>query len=33
MVPNTDMLFRAAGVTPLEFATGRDIPPAAPLNV
>src|SRR5215213_7163492 len=33
MVPNTDTLFRAAGVTPLEFATGRDIPPAAPLNV
>jgi membrane associated rhomboid family serine protease len=30
MVPNTDVLFRSAGVTPLEFATGRDIPPAAP---
>jgi membrane associated rhomboid family serine protease len=30
MAPNTDALFRSAGVTPLEFATGRDIPPAAP---
>jgi membrane associated rhomboid family serine protease len=25
-----DTLFRSAGVTPLEYATGRDIPPAAP---
>jgi membrane associated rhomboid family serine protease len=25
-----DTLFRSAGVTPLEFATGRDIPPPAP---
>jgi membrane associated rhomboid family serine protease len=30
MVPNTDALFRSAGVTPLEFATGRDIAPPAP---
>jgi membrane associated rhomboid family serine protease len=29
-VSNTDALFRADGVTPLEFATGRDIPPPAP---
>ena len=33
MVPNTEALFRAAGVIPLEFATGRDIPPAAPYNI
>jgi membrane associated rhomboid family serine protease len=33
MVPNTDALFRSAGVTPLEFATGRDIPPAAPYGI
>jgi membrane associated rhomboid family serine protease len=32
MVPDANMLFRSAGVTPLEFATGRDLPPAAPLN-
>jgi membrane associated rhomboid family serine protease len=32
-VPNTDRLFQSAGVIPLEFATGRDIPPAAPYNV
>jgi membrane associated rhomboid family serine protease len=32
-VPNTDRLFQSAGVVPLEFATGRDIPPAAPYNV
>jgi len=32
MVPDTNTLFRSAGVTPLEFATGRDLPPAAPLN-
>lgn len=31
-VPDTNTLFRSAGVTPLEFATGRDLPPAAPLN-
>jgi len=31
-VSNTDTLFRAAGVTPLEFSTGRDIPPPAPYN-
>jgi membrane associated rhomboid family serine protease len=31
-VPNTDRLFQSAGVIPLEFATGRDIPPAAPYN-
>ena len=31
-VSNTDTLFRSAGVTPLEFATGRDIPPPAPYN-
>src|SRR3954451_18635218 len=29
--PNTELLFRSAGVTPLEFVTGRDIPPPAPL--
>src|SRR5215207_505436 len=33
MVPNTDVLFRSAGVTPLEFATGRDIAPAAPYGI
>src|SRR5918912_3984546 len=33
MVPNTDRLFQSAGVIPLEFATGRDIPPAAPYNL
>ncbi len=27
-----DTLFRAAGVTPLEFATRTDLPPPAPLN-
>ena len=32
-VPNTDRLFQSAGVIPLEFATGRDIPPAAPYDV
>jgi membrane associated rhomboid family serine protease len=31
-VTNTDALFLAAGVTPIEFATGRDLPPPAPLN-
>jgi membrane associated rhomboid family serine protease len=30
--PNIDMLFRSAGVTPLEFTTGRDLPPPAPLG-
>jgi membrane associated rhomboid family serine protease len=30
--PNPDTLFRSAGVIPLEFATGRDVPPAAPLG-
>lgn len=33
MLPNVDVLFRSAGVTPLEFATGRDIPPAAPYGI
>jgi membrane associated rhomboid family serine protease len=33
MAPNTEALFRSAGVIPLEFATGRDIPPPAPFNV
>jgi membrane associated rhomboid family serine protease len=32
MRPDTETLFRSAGVIPLEFATGRDIPPAAPFN-
>jgi membrane associated rhomboid family serine protease len=32
-VPNVDALFLSAGVTPLEFATGRDVPPPAPLNI
>jgi membrane associated rhomboid family serine protease len=31
-VPNPDQLFLSAGVTPLEFAAGRDIPPPAPLH-
>ena len=31
-VPNPDALFQSAGVVPLEFATGRDIAPAAPLG-
>ncbi|MFN8637076.1 MAG: rhomboid family intramembrane serine protease [Chloroflexota bacterium] len=31
-VQNADALFRSAGVTPLEFATGRDIPPPAPFD-
>jgi membrane associated rhomboid family serine protease len=31
-VPDTNALFRSAGVTPLEFATRRDLPPPAPLN-
>lgn len=31
-VPSVDALFRSAGVTPLEFATNRDLPPAAPLG-
>jgi len=28
-----DMLFRSAGVTPLEFAVRTDVPPAAPLGI
>jgi membrane associated rhomboid family serine protease len=32
-VPNINTLFRSAGVTPLEFATGTDIPPPAPYNL
>src|SRR5689334_16298743 len=31
-VPDTNALFQSAGVVPLEFATGRDIAPAAPLG-
>ncbi len=31
-VPNPDRLFQSAGVVPLEFATGRDVAPAAPLG-
>src|SRR4051812_6058573 len=30
--PNPDALFQSAGVVPLEFTTGRDVPPAAPLG-
>jgi membrane associated rhomboid family serine protease len=30
--PNPNALFRSAGVVPLEFATGTDIPPPAPLG-
>ena len=30
--PNMDAVFRSAGVVPLEFATGRDVPPPAPLG-
>jgi rhomboid family protein len=31
--PNPDTLFRSAGVVPLEFATGRDLPPPAPFGI
>jgi membrane associated rhomboid family serine protease len=31
-VPNPDVLFQSSGVVPLEFTTGRDVGPAAPLG-